>query len=136
LSYLLDTNICIAVLNGRPSHTRLRLQDAVTRGHAIVISTIVLHELYYGAAKSSRPAETLAAIDSMIIEPYQILKYSAHAASEAAKIRANLERKGTPIGWYDVLLAGQAMAEGLKVATANTREFTRVPALEIEDWTQ
>jgi len=136
LSYLLDTNICIALLNNRPPLTRLRVENAVADGHKIVLSTVVLHELCFGAAKSTRVSDSMAAIGNLFSEPYEILDYSSDAALAAARIRATLERTGTPIGSYDVLIAGQALTHNLKLATANVREFARVEGLEIIDWTK
>ena len=136
MSYLLDTNICIAILNNRPRVTRSRVENAVAAGHRVLLSTVVIHELFYGAAKSTRISESMAAIGNLLAEPYEILGFDVEAALAAAKIRSTLERAGTPIGVYDVLIAGQALHYDFTVATANLREFNRVEGLRTEDWTK
>jgi tRNA(fMet)-specific endonuclease VapC len=136
LNYLLDTNICIAILNNRPELTRHRVQHAVAKGHRIILSTIVVHELFYGAAKSSRMADSMAAIGNLLAEPYETLGFNIEAALAAAKIRAALEKAGTPIGYYDLLIAGQALVHDCTLATANLREFNRVEGLKTLDWTK
>jgi tRNA(fMet)-specific endonuclease VapC len=80
--------------------------------------------------------DTMAAIGNLIVEPYETLDFSIEAALAAAKIRATLEKAGTPIGSYDLLIAGQALARGLTLVTANSREFSRVDGLKIIDWTE
>lgn len=136
MNYLLDTNICIAILNNRPELTRHRVQLAVAEGHRILLSSIVVHELFYGATKSSRMPESMAAIGSLLSEPYETLDFSIEAALAAAKIRAILEKAGTPIGYYDLLIAGQALVQDCTLATANLREFNRVEGLTTVDWTK
>ena len=136
MNYLLDTKICIAILNKRPQLTRHRVQQAVTEGHRIILSSIVLHELFYGASNSSRMPENMAAIAGLLAEPYEILDFNVEAARTAAKIRAALEKSGTTIGYYDLLIAGQAILHDCVLATANLREFNRVEGLTTEDWTK
>lgn len=94
MSYLLDTNVCIALLKKRPPLTRLRVERAAADGHRIVLSSIVLHELFYGAAKSNRMSDSMAAIGNLLVAPYETLDFSVEAALAAAKIRAALEKAG------------------------------------------
>jgi tRNA(fMet)-specific endonuclease VapC len=91
----------------------------------------VAHELFYGAFKSRRRFENLALIDAL---EFVVLEFDREDARRSGEIRALLSAKGMPIGPYDVLIAGQAVARNLILVTHNTREFKRVPGLRIEDW--
>ncbi|MBL8484191.1 MAG: type II toxin-antitoxin system VapC family toxin [Rhodocyclaceae bacterium] len=129
MRFLLDTNAVIALLND-PSGAVARR----ARAHSpvdIVLSAIVSHELYFGAFKSQRRERNLAIVDALRIE---VLPFDLEDARQAGEIRAALNATGTPIGAYDVLIAGQALARNLVLVTRNTREFERVPALRVEDW--
>jgi tRNA(fMet)-specific endonuclease VapC len=95
------------------------------------LSAIVLHELYFGASKSDRAEANLTRIDRL---EFERLDYTEQDALVAGDLRAALAAKGTPIGPYDVLIAGQALARDLTVVTHNTREFQRVSGLRVEDW--
>jgi tRNA(fMet)-specific endonuclease VapC len=90
-----------------------------------------VHELFYGAFKSSRAAQNLALIDAL---QFAVLEFDKEDARQAGALRALLAAKGTPIGAYDVLIDGQAVAQNLSLVTHNTREFGRVPGLQFEDW--
>jgi tRNA(fMet)-specific endonuclease VapC len=94
----------------------------------------VLFELRYGAAKSARPARNAQRITDFLAGPIEILPFESGDAEEAGDIRAALERAGTPIGPYDVLVAAQARWRDALLVTANGREFARVPRLKLEDW--
>ena len=129
--FLLDSNICIELLRGRGAALVPRL-----RRHAIDeigISTITLAELQHGAAKSARPARH-AALLAGFCAPLAILVFDSAAAEAYGRVRAELERSGTPIGPLDTLIAGHAVALGVTLVTNNTREFTRVAGLRIENW--
>ena len=95
------------------------------------MSAIVAHELYYGAFKSHRTARNLALIDAL---QFATLEFDKEDARQAGAIRAWLASKGTPIGSYDGLIAGQALARNLVLVTRNTHEFGRVPDLRLENW--
>ena len=97
------------------------------------ISTITGYELHTGIAKCSQPAKERAKVQLLLSTVHEIA-FESVAAQEAARIRALLESQGQPIGPYDVLLAGQALASSMIMVTANTREFSRVPGLMLEDW--
>jgi tRNA(fMet)-specific endonuclease VapC len=129
-SDLLDTNTCIAVMRGRPK--TVGRMAAVPPGEC-AISTITAYELFTGVEKCSQPAQERAKVDLLLQTVHEIAFESA-AAKESARIRALLESHGQPIGPYDLLLAGQALAGAMTLVTANTREFTRVPGLNLEDW--
>jgi tRNA(fMet)-specific endonuclease VapC len=129
MAYLLDTNVFIALIVRDDRAIRRRFQ---VHRRDVVLSAIVLHELYFGAYDSVRRQEALDVIRQTELP---ILDFDAEDARAAAEIRAGLKRKGTPIGPYDVLISGQAMARGLIVVTANKGEFERVDGLKVEDWT-
>jgi len=135
LNYLLDTNVCIALLNGKPPTVRVRLQQAWADGASISLSCIVLHELFYGAEKSVHRKANSEAILRLLEDTFEVLPFDIEAAKASGQIRALLERKGQRIGEYDTLIAGQASARGLTLVTANTREFSRVNGLSLVDWT-
>lgn len=128
---LLDTNVVIDVLRGASP----RLRDQMSRHDGeMAISTVTIAELAYGAARSSDPDRNRAAVDGFI--PFvDVLDLDARAAEHAGHIRADLASAGTPIGGYDLLIAGLARSRGLTVVTNNLREFGRVPGLLVEDWT-
>jgi tRNA(fMet)-specific endonuclease VapC len=130
----LDTNAVIAVLNDGASPVRARLHSAIGRGDQLAISSIVLFELRYGAAKSARPQRNARRIADFLSGPIEALPFGSGDADEAGDIRATLERAGTPIGPYDILVAAQARSRGALLVTANAREFARVPRLKLEDW--
>lgn len=130
----LDTNVVIAVLNDRTSPALARIEAAISAGDTLAISSIVLYELWYGAAKSARPQRNAQRITDFLAGPIEVLPFESADAEEAGEIRAALERAGTPIGPYDVLVAAQARRRDALLVTANEREFARVPRLKFEDW--
>jgi tRNA(fMet)-specific endonuclease VapC len=130
----LDTNVVIAVLNDRTSPALARIEAAISAGDTLAISCIVLYELWYGAAKSARPERNAQRITDFLAGPIEVLPFEPADAEEAGEIRAALERAGTPIGPYDVLVAAQARRRDALLVTANEREFARVPRLKFEDW--
>jgi tRNA(fMet)-specific endonuclease VapC len=136
MKYLLDTNVCIALLNGTPRSVRERYAQVVRADSSLATSSIVAHELWYGVAKSElvdRNARKLRAFLSRELITLDFSEQDAHAAGE---IRAELERKGKRIGEYDTLIAAHAFSRNLILVTANTREFERVQGLTVEDWSR
>jgi tRNA(fMet)-specific endonuclease VapC len=131
----LDTDAAIALLAGEESPARSRFERSVARGETVAASTLVIFELWFGAAKSARKGSNSRKIAEFVSGPVQVLNFDASDAEEAGEIRAVLRRAGTPIGPYDVLIAAQARRRNALLVTANTREFARVPRLKIEDWT-
>ena len=136
MTCLLDTNICIALINGRSAQVRAAVKSALVSGSVLVTSSIVVHELWYGVAKSAKPAFNTAILSAFLARDLTVLDYTDEDAKAAAEIRAELERKGTRIGEYDTLIAGQALARKMILVSANTREFNRIRGLQVEDWTQ
>jgi len=129
IEFLLDTNIVISLVNdsASPLGERIRSHPPATIG----LSAIVAHELYYGAFISSRQPANITEIESL---RFQILPFDAQDARRSGEIRAALRAAGTPVGPYDLLIAGQALARNLILVTNNVREFRRVPGLKVEDW--
>ena len=130
LAFLLDTDICITVIRDRPSALRPRFNEEADR---LAISTIVLGELLFGAARSVRPAEHRRQVERFA-ERLDVLPFDAEAASHFADIRADLSARGEIIGGYDLMIAGHARSRGLTVVTHNVREFRRVQGLQVADW--
>jgi tRNA(fMet)-specific endonuclease VapC len=131
--FCLDTNVAIAFLVGRPERVLTRLAEALHRD-SVALSSIALFELRYGVAKSARRRENTDRLTALLQLSIAILPFEPEDAEEAGDIRAGLERAGTPIGPYDILIAAQARRRGAVLVTANTREFARVPGLRTEDW--
>lgn len=129
MRYLLDTNAVIAVLNTPDSPVGKRLREH--RPREVCISSVVSHELYYGAFKSARQEQNVNLVDSL---QFEVLAFDKEDSRKAGEIRALLAAQGAPIGPYDVLIAGQALARNLILVTNNLREFRRIPGLYVEDW--
>lgn len=131
----LDSNLIIDVINGASQLARDRYLAARAGDEAMVLSSLVFHEVAYGAAISKRPrvqAELLATVVAGLpVEPFTEVD-----AAAATRIRLALRETGTPIGGMDNLIAGQALARGWTVVTANTREFDRVQGLKVMDWSR
>jgi tRNA(fMet)-specific endonuclease VapC len=130
---LLDTNVCIAAMNSRPIEIRKQLDEAVLRRGQASISTVSIFELRYGIAKSKRIDENSSSLD-VFLASLKILSFQSEDARIAGEIRVHLERAGTPIGPYDLMIAAQAIRHGLPLITANVREFSRVEGLRLENW--
>ena len=131
LRYMLDTNIVIYVIKRRP----IELLEVFNR-HAgqMCISSITLAELLHGVEKSAMPDHNLRQVEDFIAR-LEVLEYGGKAAAHYGEIRADLERKGTPIGVNDLHIAGHARIEGLTLVSNNLREFERVDALRLVNWT-
>lgn len=127
---MLDTDICITVIRDRPPHLRPRFNAQADR---LCISSVTLAELLYGAAKSQRPDANRRTVEAFAAR-LEVLPFDEEAAAHFAEIRAKLEKAGTPIGAYDLMIAGHARSRGLVVVTHNMREFRRVDGLRLEDW--
>ncbi len=131
MRYLLDTDICIYLIKKRP---RKVLEQFKSHSPGdVAISTITIFELEYGVAKSNYKQKSQNAL-TRFLSPLDIIDMDRAAASEAAVIRADLDKNGTPIGAYDLLIAGLAKAQQMTLVTNNTREFSRVKDLNIENW--
>jgi tRNA(fMet)-specific endonuclease VapC len=135
VNYLLDTNAVVALLRNRPVRVRERYREAEKSGDYLALSSVVLFELWYGVEKSGRVQENTERLRVLLSGDLDLLDFDDEDAQAAGRVRAALERIGTPIGAYDLLIAGQALRRGLTVVTANTSEFSRVTGLSWEDWT-
>ena len=129
--YILDTNICIYITKKKPVKVFNKFKE-LTPG-TVCISSITLAEMQYGIGKSSQPAKNQDALDQFLL-PLDILEFNALAAVEYGKIRSTLEKAGTPIGSFDMLIAAHAKSMRAVLVTNNTKEFDRVPDLKIENW--
>lgn len=130
MNRLLDTDTCIGVLRQRPGMVQ-RLSQLPPAD--VAVSMVTVYELFCGVEKAQDPARERQKVErflSVIAE----LPLDRMSAQSAARIRAHLERQGKPIGPYDLLIAGQALATGFTLVTNNTSEFQRVPGLKFESW--
>ena len=131
MSYLLDTNVCVRLINRSSAQVLARTQslDPSIIRHSVVTRA----ELLYGARKSARVSANLAGVDRFC-EPLTVLPFDEGCARHYGAMRATLEQLGTPIGWNDYMIAATALAHDLVLVTHNAREFNRVVGLEVEDW--
>lgn len=132
MKYMMDTNICIyAIKNKSESVIRKILSQ---NPEDLCISVVTYAELMHGVEKSQAVEKNRIAM-SLFLSAITVLDFDGEAAEVYGQIRAELERKGTPIDPMDLLIAGHARSQGLILVTNNTREFARVTGLRIEDWT-
>lgn len=134
MTYLLDTNACIALINGTPKDVRRRFQRAITKKATMLVSSVVAFELWYGVATSQRKEANTQRLQAFLAGPLEWTLFDEEDAREAGAVRAELEIAGRPIGAYDVLIAGQARRRGATIVTSNVGEFDRVTGLKWEDW--
>ena len=133
IQYMLDTNTCIYIIRRKPVDAIERLmQKQISQ---VGISSITLSELEYGVAKSSKPEQNQIAL-AQFLAPIEILPYGDEAAQQYGKLRAFLERQGTPIGSLDLLISAHALSIGCILVTNNEKEFSHVPHLRIENWVE
>jgi len=130
MTHLLDTDACIGVLRQKPGMveklSRLAPAD-------VAVSMVTVYELFCGVEKAADPAKERRKVERFI-STISELPLERDAAQTAAQVRAELERQGTVIGPYDLLIAGQALAGNLTLVTGNLAEFRRVPGLKTESW--
>jgi tRNA(fMet)-specific endonuclease VapC len=129
MRYLLDTNAVIQLLNDTSSPLAHRARQE--KPGDIAISAGVAHELFYGACRGRRAERNVEVIDAL---QFPVLEFDKEDARQSGEIRAALAARGTPIGPYDVLIAGQAITRNLVLISHNEAEFSRVPGLTVEDW--
>jgi tRNA(fMet)-specific endonuclease VapC len=132
--FCLDTNVVIGFLTGRLPRVRERLALEMARQTPINLPVIVWFELLYGAEKSDFPERNVQRLMDFRADRIGLWEFEPDDAAEAGTIRAHLEREGTPIGSYDILIAAQARRRSVMLVTRNVREFERVPGLQVEDW--
>lgn len=129
---MLDTNICSFIMREQPEAVLKRLEQAVLRGHRIVVSAITWAELSQAARASDPTTQALA--DAFCARLDAILPWDRAAVDATTEIKVALRLAGTPIGPNDTAIAGHAIAAGAVLVTNNVREFERVPGLALEDW--
>jgi tRNA(fMet)-specific endonuclease VapC len=129
VKYLLDTNAAIGLLNDKSSKLAKRVRSQAPSD--IGVSSIVVHELSFGAFKSQRKDRNVELIDNLLFE---VVEFDKDDARDAGELRAQLRSIGKPIGPFDTLIAGQARSRNLILITSNLDEFRRVPNLRIENW--
>ena len=130
----LDTNVVIAIVNGRSSSLRQRLGEQMRAATPIALPVVALFEMRYGFAKSDRRDHNEHLLERFLGLGIDVLPFETEDAVHAGNIRAELETAGTPIGHYDYLIAAQARRRGAALVTLNHREFARVPGLLLTDW--
>ena len=130
----IDTNIFVDLIRARTPLVRERLQAAQEDDQTLVASLIVLHELHFGAERDQNPQRQRENVERAL-EDVEIIPFDDNDMIVCARVRADLARRGRPIGAYDLLVAGQALARGWTVVTANTHEFGRIDGLTVIDWT-
>lgn len=131
MNYILDTNICIYIIKRKPQSVLDKLKQ-ISLGN-IGISVITLSELIYGANKSIFQEKNLKALEQFLI-PFELYQFDYNCAIEYGKIRSDLEKKGTPIGPLDMLIAANAKSLNFTLVTNNEKEFNKVEGLKIENW--
>ncbi|MFO1522477.1 MAG: type II toxin-antitoxin system VapC family toxin [Kiritimatiellia bacterium] len=131
MRYLLDTNTCIYIIKRSPARVFYRFR--LLKVGDVGISAITFCELQFGVANSAHPEQNQLALTEFLA-PLEVLDFPAGAAPLYGKIRTRLQRAGTPIVNYDLLIAAHALQQGLVLVTNNTKEFKRVPGLRMENW--
>jgi len=131
MAYLLDTNVCVAIIRRHPVAVLARLKSL--EEEPVGLSAITLAELEFGAAHSRQPEVARAAVEAFVM-PFSILPFGGSATRTYGRLRAWLEDRGTPIGPLDTLIAAHALALGFTLVTNNLREFERVEGLRLENW--
>jgi tRNA(fMet)-specific endonuclease VapC len=131
MTYLPDTNTCIAMLRGRSPQLITRWK--ATKASELVLCSVVVYELRYGAERSPNPPGEHAKLD-VFLAPYNSIAFDDACARQCSQIRRQLEVGGLVIGPHDLQIAAIAVQHSLTLVTHNTREFTRVAGLGCEDW--
>jgi tRNA(fMet)-specific endonuclease VapC len=132
MKWMLDTDTCIAIIKGKPTSVLRKLRGKSVG--QVGISSITLSELAFGAAKSSRREEAHAALSEFLLA-LEIASFDSDAATSYGQLRASLEKRGTPIGPLGTLIGAHAVALDVILVTHNTREFSRIDTLRLDDWT-
>lgn len=133
MTYMLDTNICIYAIKNKPEQVLRNIKNNLKNG--LCISSITLAELAHGVEKSEHPEKNTSAL-LQFLSILEVLPFDDTAAMEYGNICAHLQKRGTPIGTMDMLIAGHARSQGLILVTNNLREFERVPNLAVENWVE
>jgi tRNA(fMet)-specific endonuclease VapC len=132
VKYLLDTNICIYIIKNKPPLVLKKLQKC--RPEDVALSSVTLAELYYGVEKSQSQEKNRTAL-ALFTSSFDVLSFEEKAAHCFGKIRATLESQGKVIGPFDMMIGAHALSLELILVTNNTKEFSRIENLKIQDWT-
>ncbi|CAG0910265.1 unnamed protein product [Darwinula stevensoni] len=133
MNYLLDTNICIYLIKRKPPEVLQRFRQL--QPGSVFISSVTTSELYYGAQKSQRVQTNLEALNNFLL-PFRIVDYDESASFLYGELRADLEKRGQPIGPLDMMIAAHALSLDVPLVTNNTKEFERVKGLRLENWVE
>ena len=131
MNVMLDTNTCIAIIRQKPPQALKRF--SAYRVGDIGISWVTLAELEFGVAKSQHQENNQTALDEFVL-PLEIASFDRETARVYGRVRAMLEKKGTPIGSLDMMIGAHALSLGVTLATNNTKEFSRIKGLTVVDW--
>ncbi len=131
--FLLDTNICIYLIKKQPARVLAMLRTKTL--DEVAISSVTFAELQYGVEKSARREQNQQAL-THFLAPLQILAFDEPAGRAYGQVRADLEKRGKPIGSLDLMIGSHALALGATLVTNNTREFKRIRGLAVENWTR
>jgi len=131
VKWMLDTDTCIAIIKKHPVALKKLRGKSIGQ---VGISSITLGELTFGAAQSSRPKDAHDALDEFLLA-LEVSAFEERAAMRYGDIRASLERRGRPIGPLDTLIGSHAHVTDVILVTHNTREFSQIEGLRLEDWT-
>jgi tRNA(fMet)-specific endonuclease VapC len=134
VNFLLDTNVCIALINGNSETVRKRFDRALAARNQLFVSSVAMFELWYGVFKSTRVQFNSDRLDAFLEGSVTILSFDEDDARAAGSLNAALKLSGQLIGSYDILIAGQAMHKNLTLVTADVSEFSRVKGLSWQDW--
>ena len=133
MRYMLDTNICIYAIKRKPKQVFIKLQEH--EPEEICISSVTYAELVHGVEKSKAIEKNRVAL-ALLLANIEIMNFDSLAAESYGKVRADLEKRGTPIGPLDMMIAGHAKSLGYTIVTNNIKEFKRVKDLKLENWTE
>ena len=131
MNFLIDTNICIYIMNNRPPEVIHRVRN--TEACKIGISSITVSELQYGVSKSKRKKQNQQRLDEFLT-PFEIIPYDETASKYYGEIRSQIEKQGVVIGPLDLLIAAHALSRELVIVTNNEKEFKRIKSLQVENW--
>ena len=132
MSYLLDTDICIYILNAKDPNLQKRFREHAVEG--LSVSALTEAELYFGALRSTSPAQNRERIQ-LLLDPITIIPFDSTAAHHFAEIKLALAQQGRPTGAMDLLIAATAKAYNFTLVTNNVRHFQNIPNLAVENWT-
>ena len=136
MNYFLDTSTCVAILRRKPESVRVKAEKAIRQGSTLLISSVALHELWYGVFKGSRVEENVWQLQAFLAWGIEVLHFVENDARVSGEVRAELEASGNRIGAYDTLIGGQCLRHELTLVTNNLSEFSRIRGITCVDWTK